>query len=277
MKKSFLKKAVISTLVGLMSFSVVGCGASKTETSTETSAKTSVTTLKDLQEKGKIVVGMMAATPPYEFYSSDGDEIIGCDVKLIEEVAKDLGVEYEIKDMDFDGLLVALQAGKIDMIVSAMSPTEERSKNADFSDVYYKDKHVIVINKENEGKIKTSADLEGKSIGVIKSSVQEQIVNDDISGATVKALGKSTDLSVDLGYNKVDAILVDVPTAKLLCKANDKIMATEIYYEDNTAGAAIAMPKGTDAEIMNTVNATIERVKPEFTNWLAEAMEQVEQ
>lgn len=279
MKKGFLKRVLTSVVLGSMIFSMAGCGTSKTEPSTETSTKAASTSLKDLQKKGKIVVGMMAATPPYEFHSSENgeDKIIGCDIKLIDAVAKDLGVEYEIKDMDFDGLLVALQAGKIDMIVSAMSPTEERSKNADFSNVYYKDKHVVVVNKDDSAKIKGAEDLDGKTIGVIKSSVQEEIVNNDITKATTKSLGKSTDLSLDLANKKVDAILVDIPTATLLCNANDKITKTEIYYDDDTAGAAIAMPKGTDAEVMGKINATIEKVKPEFTGWLTEAMSQVQQ
>lgn len=279
MKKGFLKKLLTITVAGLMTLSMVGCGSTQTSTQKEETKKTSGTTLEQLQKKGKIVVGMMAATPPYEFHAVQNgkDEIIGCDIKLIDAVAKDLGVKYEIKDMDFDGLLVALQAGKIDMIVSAMSPTPERAKNADFSNVYYKDKHVIVINKENSGKIKSANDLEGKTIGVIKSSVQEQIVTQKITKASTKSLGKSTDLSLDLGNKKVDAILVDMPTAKLLSKANNKIELTEIYYDDDTAGAAIAMPKGTDPKVMEIVNKSIEKSKPQFTDWLAEAMEQVQQ
>lgn len=281
MKKGFLKKLITMTVAGLMTFSLAGCGSSNsgsTSASQETK-KASGATLEQLQKKGTIVVGMMAATPPYEFHAVQNgkDQIIGCDIKLIDQVAKDLGVKYEIKDMDFDGLLVALQAGKIDMIVSAMSPTPERSKNADFSNVYYKDKHVIVINKDNHGKINSPADLDGKTIGVIKSSVQEQIVQKTITKAKTKSLGKSTDLALDLGSKKVDAILVDMPTAKLLSKANDKLELTEIYYNDDTAGAAIAMPKGTDPKVMEIVNKSIDKAKPVFTDWLTEAMEQVQQ
>lgn len=281
MKKGFLKKLITITVVGLMTFSLAGCGSSNTSSTSanQETKKASGATLEQLQKKGTIVVGMMAATPPYEFHAVQNgkDQIIGCDIKLIDQVAKDLGVKYEIKDMDFDGLLVALQAGKIDMIVSAMSPTPERAKNADFSNVYYKDKHVIVINKDNHGKINSSSDLDGKTIGVIKSSVQEQIVQKTITKAKTKSLGKSTDLALDLGSKKVDAILVDIPTAKLLSKANDKIELTEIYYNDDTAGAAIAMPKGTDPKVMEIVNKSIDKAKPVFTDWLTEAMGQVQQ
>lgn len=287
------RNSVLSMLLaGAMVVALTACGGnageSKTESSsdatatesTESSSSTSsaMSSLEALQKKGTLTVGMMAATPPYEFHKVvDGeDEIIGCDIALIEEVAKDLGVDYEIKDMDFDGLLMAMQAGKIDMIVSAMSPTEERSKNADFSEVYYKDSHQVVIHKDDADEIQTAEDLKGATIAVIKSSVQEQIVLNQIEDATPKSLGKSTDLALDLSSKKVDAMLVDIPTAKLLTNSNDNLMLTDIYYDDDTLGAAIAMPKGTGQDIMDTVNATVERVKPGFGDWVTEYMEQVD-
>nr|WP_263324438.1 transporter substrate-binding domain-containing protein [Neobacillus sp. Marseille-Q6967] len=269
MKKGFFKTVTGLVLTGALAISLAGCG--KTET---TQAKEG---LEGLQDKGKIVVGMMAATPPYEFHSVENgkDEIIGSDIKLLEEVSKDLGVEYEIKDMDFDGLLVALQAGKIDMIISAISPTEEREKNADFSNVYYKDRHVMLVHKDNLDKYTSNESLAKAKIAAINSSVQAQIVQKEFPNAELKLLGKSTELALDLAANKVDAVLVDRPTATLLAKGNPKIAITELLYDDDTAGAAIAMPNGTDKELMDTINKTIERTKPEYEKWLTEAMEKV--
>src|SRR4051812_6913491 len=99
MKKGILKSVTGVALSALLTISLAGCGSSEKAEAKE-----------GIKEKGKIVVGMMAATPPYEFHAVDGgkDKIIGSDIKLIDEVTKDLGVKYEIKDMDFDGLLVAL-------------------------------------------------------------------------------------------------------------------------------------------------------------------------
>lgn len=270
MEKGFFKRISAMGMIGVMAFSLAGCGASSTTTEEKSG-------LAGYKEKGKIVVGMMAATPPYEFHSVENgkDEIIGSDIKLLDEVAKDLGVEYEIKDMDFDGLLVALQAGKIDMIVSAISPTEEREKNADFTDVYYKDRHVMLVHKDNLDKYTTNESLENAKIAAINSSVQAQIIQKEFPNAELKLLGKSTELAIDLATNKVDAVLVDRPTATLLAKNNPKIALTELLYDDDTAGAAIAMPNGTDKEIMDTINKTIERTKPEYEKWLTEAMEKV--
>lgn len=272
MKRKFLKALSGILIVSMMSVVLAGCGSSTKSSSSEKEG------LEGLKEKGKIVVGTMAATPPYEYHSiKDGeDKIVGSDIKLLEEVAKDLGVEYEIKDMDFDGLLVALQSGKIDMIISAMSPTEEREKNADFTDVYYKGRNVMMVRKADLNKYKTADSLADKKIAAIKTSVQQSILETELPKAELKLLGKSTELSLDLANKKVDAILVDIPTATLLAKANPSIVASEIYYEDPSAGAAIAMPNGTDKEIMDTINSTIERIKPDYEQWLKDAMDGVE-
>ncbi|MEQ2466354.1 transporter substrate-binding domain-containing protein [Niallia hominis] len=265
-----IKKLSLVGLSSLLALSLTACGSAK-----ETSSKTG---LEGLREKGKIIVGTMAATPPYEYHlvEKGEDKIVGSDIKLLEEVAKDLNVDYEIKDMDFDGLLVAMQSGKVDMIISAMSPTEEREKNADFSNVYYKGRNVMMVRKTDLNKYTTPESLADKKIGAIKTSVQQSILESELPKATLKLLGKSTELSLDLANNKVDAVLVDIPTATLLAKANPDIVASEIYYEDPSAGAAIALPKGTDKEIMDIINATIDRVKPEYEQWLKDAMDGVE-
>lgn len=272
MKKGILKSITGIALTGILAISLAGCGTAEKEAKAKTG-------LAGLQDKGKIVVGMMAATPPYEFHAVNGgkDEIIGSDIKLLDAVSKDLGVKYEIKDMDFDGLLVALQAGKIDMIVSAMSPTEEREKNADFTSVYYKDRHVMIVRKSELDKFKSNDSLKKARIAAIKSSVQEQIVEKEFPNAELKLLGKSTELAMDLAANKVDAVLVDRPTATLLVKSNPSLAKTELLFDDDTAGAAIAMPNGTNKEVMDKINKTIERTKPEYEKWLTDAMTKVKQ
>src|SRR4051812_43278330 len=110
MKTGIFKKIAGIGLASVMALSLAACG---------TTSATSKKDLAGLKEKGKIVVGMMAATPPYEYHlvKNGEDKIVGSDIQLLDKVTKDLGVKYEIKDMDFDGLLVALQSGKIDMII----------------------------------------------------------------------------------------------------------------------------------------------------------------
>ena len=135
MKNGIIKKLIAVAAVATIAISMVGCGsnAKKESTNSNTSA------LEAIKSKGKLVVGTSADYPPYEFHKEiDGkDQIVGFDIEIAKQFAKDLGVELEIKDMAFDGLLVALQADKVDMVFAGMTPTDERKQNADFSDIYY--------------------------------------------------------------------------------------------------------------------------------------------
>ncbi len=94
------------------------------------------TSLQKVEDKGYIVMGTSPDYPPYEFLSKN--KVVGMDVEVGKRIAQDLGVKLKVKQMDFDQLLVALETGKVDMVISGMSPTSERAKHVDFSKVYYK-------------------------------------------------------------------------------------------------------------------------------------------
>ena len=267
MKTGFIKKLTGVAFVSVLSLSLAACG---TTTSSSTKKGDGLAALK---AKKTIVVGMMAATPPYEYHlvNNGEDKIVGSDIQLLDKVSKDLGVKYTIKDMDFDGLLVALQGKKIDMIISAMSPTAERAKNADFSDVYYKGRNVMLVRKEDVNKYKTAQDFAHARLTTIKTSVQEGIIEKELPNASLKLLGKSTEEAIDLENNKEDGALVDIPTAVLLTKSNPSITMSKVYFEDPSAGAAIAMPKGTDPAVLKQINETIKKYKPQYEQWLKDA------
>ena len=138
--KNINSKKIISIIITiLIAFSLSGCSQGK--------ASAEVSKMDKIKEKGKIVIGTSADYPPYEFHKSiDGkDTIVGFDIEIAKEIAKDLGVELEIKDMKFDGLLAALQTGNIDFVAAGMNPTEDRKKNVDFSKIYYTAVQCVVI------------------------------------------------------------------------------------------------------------------------------------
>ena len=279
MKKGILKKMIAVVAVATMAISAIGCGSSsKTEgEKTEGAAveqKADGGNLSDIKSKGKLVVGTSADYPPYEFHTmADGkDEIVGFDIDIAKEVAKELGVELEVKDMDFDGLLVALQAGKVDMVFAGMTPTEERKQNADFSDIYYTATHRFILRSGEEGSVKSFDDLKGKKIGVQKGSIQEGIAKDNFDEANIKSLAKVTDLVLDLKNNKVDAILIEEGVAKINCDKNKDIAMSDFVVTDENGGAAIALKKGS-TELQTEVNKTISKLKEEdkITKFVSDA------
>ena len=279
MKKGILKKMIAVVAVATMAISAIGCGSSsKTEgEKTEGAAveqKADGGNLSDIKSKGKLVVGTSADYPPYEFHTmaNGKDEIVGFDIDIAKEVAKELGVELEVKDMDFDGLLVALQAGKVDMVFAGMTPTDERKENADFSDIYYTATHRFILRSGEEGSVKSFDDLKGKKIGVQKGSIQEGIAKDNFDEANIKSLAKVTDLVLDLKNKKVDAILIEEGVAKINCDKNKDIAMSDFVVTDEIGGAAIALKKGS-TELQTEVNKTISKLKEEdkITKFVSDA------
>lgn len=268
MKKGILKKIIVIVAVGTLAAGIVGCGVSKTEekkdNGKEVASSDKGVTLESIKSKGKLVVGTSADYPPYEFHKEvEGkDTVVGFDISVAKEIAKDLGVELEIKDMDFDGLLVAEQASKIDLVLAGMNPTDERKENVDFSDIYYKAENGFIVRKGEEDTIKSLDDLKGKKVGVQKGSIQETYATENFKDSQLKSLGKVTDLILDLDNNKIDAILVNLPVAQVNCEKNKKLGTSPFVVKDMEIGSAVAMKKGS-SELQDAANSTIKRLKDE--------------
>lgn len=278
MKKGLLKKVIFGAMVGVMSLSFVACSNGESK---EASSKGAVTTIDKIKESKKLVIGTSADYPPYEFHKeiNGKDTIIGFDIEIAKEVAKDLGVELEINDMKFDGLVAALKTGKVDMVLAGMNPTEERKQSVDFSNIYYTADHAVIVRAEDKDKYKSLADLKGKEIGAQKGAIQEELAKTQIEGAQVKGLGKVTDLVLELKNKKVDAIVVEVPVAKFYVSKNPDLAITDAKFkiEAGEQGSAVAVKKGDEA-FVNAINSTLEKLIKEgkIDKFVVEANEQVE-
>jgi len=276
MKSGIVKKIVAVAAVATIAISMVGCGSS----TKKESANSNASAIDTIKSKGKLVVGTSADYPPYEFHSevNGKDEIVGFDIEIAKQFAKDLGVELEIKDMAFDGLLVALQADKVDMIFAGMTPTDERKQNADFSDIYYQATHRFILRSGDETAITSMDDLKGKKIGVQKGSIQEGIAQANFDAANIKSLDKVTDLVLDLKNNKVDAVLAELPVAQINCQKNTGIaIADKLEVKDPDGGCAIAMKKNSP-ELQAEINKTIKKLTDEkkIEQFILEANKMVE-
>ena len=234
----------------------VGCGASNK------SEKESKDLLATIQEKGKVVVGMSADYAPYEFHyiNENGEDVIGgFDVDIANEIASALGVELVIQEMDFDALVAALPAGKIDLVVSGMNPTEERAKVVDFSEIYYNSQHGILVRSEDVDKYKTFADLEGAKVGAQLGSTQEQIARSEVPNADLQLLNNVNNLILELKAGKVDAVIMEKPVAEMAVKSNPELAVGTPIYEDKTGGNAVGMAKN-NPELLAKINEVIKEL-----------------
>ncbi|HSR03451.1 MAG TPA: ABC transporter substrate-binding protein [Proteiniclasticum sp.] len=278
MKKTGIKKALILTLALTSLLSFTACASKETASETQPDQAVSTpeatpeaapetkeqTPLEKIKEKGTLILGTSADYPPYEFHASINgkDEIVGFDIEIGKEIAKDLGVELVIKDMKFDGLLAALDQGNIDIVIAGMSPTPERAENVDFSQIYYQSMQTVVIRAEDKDVLTSAESLKGKKIGVQKGAIQETIASEQFPGASPVALGKITDLILSLNSGRIDSAIIEYPVAKSGVSVNPGLFITEIPIEMEDNGTAIALKKGSD-DYLEAVNKTLTRLLEE--------------
>lgn len=207
------------------------------------------------ETKPNLVMATEAGYKPFDYLDESG-QVVGFDVDLAREIAKDQGRELEINNLSFDALLTALQSGKADMVLAAMTVTPERQRNVNFSNPYYQASQKIIV-RAGETKIKGKRDLVGQRIGVQLGTTGEESAR-TIEGAKISALTEVATLMSELGSGKIDAVIVDDQPAKLYAgrNGNFKILAENLSEESY----AIAVRKD-DTELLAKINATIARLK----------------
>lgn len=242
------KKIIIGILVISMMIGMVGCN------------KSSGSKLTEIKEKGKIVLGTSADYPPYEFHKliNGKDEIVGFDIEIAKQIAADIGVELEIVDMKFDGLLAALVTDDIDFIVAGMVPKPERAKVVDFSIPYYAGKQRMIVRKEDAAKLKGPEDFKGLKIGVQKSTTQEEIAIEKFTDAEVIGLSKITDLVLELNNNKIDGIILAEPVAEAYIAQNSNLYMPEVILGEES-GVSVAINKG-KPDLLESINGTLDKL-----------------
>lgn len=212
-------------------------------------------------DKKTLTIGMSADFPPYEFHiknESGADEIVGFDVEIAKEIAKDMGAELVIKDMIFDSLLNELSSERVDLVISGLSPTPERAEQIDMSQIYYNAEQSIVTLTENKDKYATMESLEGLKIGVQKSSIQEDIAK-EIAGAKITSLAKISDIIMQLTSGRVDVAIIEGPVAASFVKNVEGIVITDAKPVTEDEGYVIGIKKG-NKELLDQVNTTLDRL-----------------
>lgn len=209
----------------------------------------------------KLIVGMSADFPPYEFHIKNDkgeDEIVGFDVEIAKEIAKDLGAELEIKDLKFDTLLNELSSGRVDLVISGLSPTPDRAEQIDMSKIYYKAEQAVVTREADKDKFNTMESLEGAKIGVQQGSIQEDMAK-EIPNAQLTSLGKINDIIMQLNTNRVDAAILEGPVAESFVKNVKGLVITDAKPVTEDEGYVIGIKKG-NKELLDQVNTTLDRL-----------------
>ena len=204
-----------------------------------------------------LTVGVSVDYPPFEYFSEG--KIIGFDIELLSEIARRLHLTVEFKDMNFDGIIAALQSKRIDLGVSAISATDERKKAVDFSENYYAGSIAMVCPKESD--IKQASDLSGKTIGLQSGSMYEPYANEDLikqaPNMVIKTLPKVPDLIQDMKSGRLACIIMGKTEGDLLVRQQSDFKV--IPLEGSEIEIAIAFPKG--SALRDKVNMVLIEMK----------------
>ncbi|CAM4037700.1 transporter substrate-binding domain-containing protein [Campylobacter armoricus] len=215
---------------------------------------------KQADNQNKVLkVGIEASYPPYEFIQ-DG-KLSGFDVDIIEELSKRANFKIEFVNMSYDALIPALMGKKIDLIISSMGITPQRTQNVDFSISYFKDKNVYLKHKDSDFLQKD--DLKSKNICVLLGSIQENAAK-QILNAKVVANESMLNCFLSLDAKKTDAVVTDKASAMNFLKQYPNI---NTFYEedDGSEGFGIAFRKNEFKDLIFKVNQYLEEMKKDGT------------
>lgn len=225
-------------------------------------AKASTNKLTQIKTAKKIIVGLSPDYPPYEFYIGENGKvkIVGSDVALAEKIAEKLGVELEIVALPFDSLLAALNANRVDMIISGMNPSDERRKVVDFSERYYISGSVL-IQKEGDKPITSEEQIKSMTIGVQKGTIQETYLKETLGmpQERIHALPDSVNVIQDLKNGQIDIVFLAEDVSQLSIEKQSGLVISnfKLKKEAESDGVAIAFKKGNNAELIEQVNQLI--------------------
>ncbi len=271
-----LKAAACAVAVVGMAFAA-GCGSDKAaSSSTASGAQQQGQLLQKIKQSGKLVVGTASGFPPYEFIDTSKSQktVTGIDMALAQKIADKLGVKLEIQDMNFSAILSSIAANKVDIAISGMTPTAERQKAVDFSQVYLNDHNVLLVRKEDVGKYKSLSDFYGKKIGVQKSTQQEKLAKENIKDGQIVSLDKIGDALMEMQHGKVDAVPAQQVVAQQYLIMNPELADSGVIFEGADSASAVAVPKGNE-DLLKIINEVISESNDagDFQKWAKEYSE----
>lgn len=194
--------------------------------------------------------------PPYEYYQ--GGLITGIDIEIAELIAGELGAELEITDMDYNGIIGAVQNGTADFGMAGIAVTADRSERVDFTDSYITNTQMIVVMQGSD--ISDAEDLYGKNIGVVADSTADVYVTDDYGEDCAVRCRRSADVLMELKSGTVDAVIVSDTVAERWMLDNDSIAVIGTPYVEEEYAIAVAKE---NTELLNQINAAIAKLERE--------------
>ena len=228
---------------------------------------------------GKLVMGTSPDFAPSEFkdVSSGTTEYVGSDIELGKYIAKRLGVELEIKAMEFSAIQQAVTSGNIDIGISGFAYTDERAEAMGLTDRFNVDSDKgqgLLVKKELASQYNTAESFAGKKIATQNATLQNKLATEQLpSDIQIQLVTNVTDGVMMLTTGKVDALAVSGDNGETLAKTYDDIAMADFMFDYSSEGNVAAIKKGDD-DLLNAVNEVIAEVNEKglYEEWKNDAL-----
>lgn len=205
------------------------------------------------RDSNELIMVTEAGFAPYEYY--ENSEVVGVDVDIAREIAKEMGKTLVIKDIAFDSIINEVKTGKADFGAAGISYSEERAKNVDFSINYAVSKQVVIV--KNDSSITDINSIGNKKIAVQLGSVADTFVTDEYDEATIVRQKKYLAAIEDLKVSKVDCVVMDELPAKEIVNSNTGIKILNGALTNDSYGMVV---KKGNKELLEVINKVLNRL-----------------
>ena len=271
------RKLTAVLLTAAMTVSLTACGVAGDSASTTGSDAAGVTEAGGSDSSsGKEVlrVAMSADYAPFDWLQEDdsngavvttnGSYMNGYDVRMAKYIADELGMDLEITQIDWDGLILSIQSDKVDCAIAGMSITSERMQSVDFTDPYYSANIVAVVAGDGPyADAVNLTDFEGATLTSSLNTVWYDVLDQVADFATKDAaLDTFASMVSAVHAGKIDGFTCDMPSAKSILMTNPDLKIIdfeggtgfEVSNEETDLG--IACKKG-DTELVDKINEVL--------------------
>lgn len=223
-----------------------------------------------LIEEGVLTVGSDLAFAPFEFIE-EGEER-GFDIDLMDAIAEELGVEATYVDADFDGILGQLATGEFDVVISALTITEDRAETVDFSDPYFEAVQALVVAEGSD--IEGEDDLAGVAVGAQAGTTGLDYANENFTDSEIVEYPEYPAAFTALEAGELDAVIADLPAADDAARGSEELVITTEIDTDEQYGIAVDPDK---PELLDAVNEALATLIEDgtyaeiFEEWFPEA------
>lgn len=252
MKKTHQIMALL-TLLFIAVMLVAGCGQSSMTSTNNTNR------IDQIKKSGKLILAT-GNYRPFEYHDEKDNKIVGYDIDVAEAIAKKIGVPLEVTEMQFTSLIPTLQNGQADLVIAAMYITDQRKEVVDFADPYM-DTGMVLVTKAGDNSVKSTADLNGKVVGVKTGATSEKVAEDLKNkgiNITIKSYKETVDYLLDLENGRIDVAINDLLNQLEYNKTHSNVKVVGEPFTKSSLG--IAVKKG-DKELVDLVNSVLKEMK----------------